>query len=73
MCMLVYDIIKCIKTHRGARQGGQNLYEPPTIYSGGCDSVVERRTGDRVDQRSNPAGGTSLHVYEVACAPTNKR
>ena len=43
------------------------------MYSGGCDSVVERRTGDRVVQRSNPAGGTSRQVYEVACASTNKR
>ena len=43
------------------------------MYSGGCDSVIEHRTGDRVVQRSNPAGGTSLQVYEVACASTNKR
>ena len=43
------------------------------MYSGGCDSVVERRTGDMVVQRSHPAGGTSLQVYEVACASTNKR
>ena len=43
------------------------------MYAGGCDAVAERRTGDMVVQRSNPAGGNSLQVYEVACASTNKR